>query len=102
MGAAISQRPEPEVHVVVVQSQDNGQVGAKVVRKTRYRNMKNPTVNASKPFFVNRCSRTLDHFSSLKVLLVNLVAVKAGILCRIMSMVWCCIKKLHNTASLAM
>ena len=34
MGANISRRLEPEVHVVVVQSQENGQVDAKVLRKT--------------------------------------------------------------------
>ena len=34
MGAGISRRSEPEVHVVVVQSQENGQVDAKVVRKS--------------------------------------------------------------------
>ena len=34
MGANASRRPEPEVHVVVVQSQENGQMDAKVIRKT--------------------------------------------------------------------
>ena len=33
MGTSIS-RTEPEVHVVVVQSQENGQVDAKVLRKS--------------------------------------------------------------------
>ena len=43
MGAGISRRSEPEVHVVVVQSQENGQVDAKVVRKT-YSNLRSPRV----------------------------------------------------------
>lgn len=34
MGTNISRRTEPEVHVVVVQSQENGQVDAKVLRKS--------------------------------------------------------------------
>ena len=41
MGAGVSRRPEPEVHVVVVQSHKNGRVGSKVVRKT-YGSLKKP------------------------------------------------------------
>ncbi len=33
MGGGVSRR-DPEVHVVVVQSQDNGQMDAKVLRQT--------------------------------------------------------------------
>ena len=36
MGAGISRRTEPEVHVVVVQAQESGKVDARVVKsKTR-------------------------------------------------------------------
>ena len=34
MGASVSRRSEPEVHVVVVQSKENGQVDAHLVRNT--------------------------------------------------------------------
>lgn len=45
MGTNVSRRSEPEVHVVVVQSQENGQVDAKVLRKS-YSNFKGSRMKA--------------------------------------------------------
>lgn len=45
MGANVSRRSEPEVHVVVVQSQENGQVDAKLLRKS-YNNIEAARMNS--------------------------------------------------------
>jgi len=51
MGTNISRR-EPEVHVVVVQSQENGKVDAKVLRKTytKVRTSQRKEKQGSNPF----------------------------------------------------